>query len=185
MSDFKKGPGRPRTNPGVDREPQRPDLKYTMKGRPQGWDDIVPEDFDENPNKQGIPAHMMPEGFDFRWVTDHVLGQPFAAHRSGAEKAGWVPVDPSDFDGRFDGMWTPKGSKGEIRVEGQCLMARPLHLSKQAKMRDRRAALEQVAIKEQALTGGDLNTSLDSRHESALKSNRINKSVERIQIPED
>jgi len=176
-----------RRNAGVERENLRPEVaetKWVMKAR-QNWDDIVPEDFDENPDRQRVPAELIPEGMDLRWVTDAVLGQPFAAHRSQAEKAGWTPVHPEDFDGRFDGMWTPRGSQGEIRVEGQCLMARPLNLSLQARRRDRRAALEQVAIKEQALTGGDINTSLDSRHESALRSNRINKSVERIQIPED
>ena len=175
---------RPRMNPGVDREEKRPETKWAMKAR-ANWDDIFPEDLEENPDKQHIPAHLIPEGMDFRWVTDSVLGQPFAAHRSAAEKGGWTPVHPEDFDGRFDGVFTPKGHQGEIRMEGQCLMARPLHLSLQAKKRDRRAALEQVAIKEQAVTGGDINTTLDSRHESALRSNRIKKSVERIQIPED
>jgi hypothetical protein len=61
-----------------------------------------------------------------------------------------------------------------------------MELSLRAKKRDRRASLEQVAIKEQALRGGDLSgISLDTTHETALRSNRINKSVERIAIPED
>jgi len=176
---------RPRSNPGVEREVKRPETKWVMKARSQGWDDVPDIDLIDNPDKLHIPAEMIPEGMDMRWVVDTVLGQSFASHRSQAEKAGWTPVHPEDFDGRFDGKWTPKGSTSEIRMEGTCLMARPIELSIRAKRQDRRAALEQVAIKEQSLTGGDLNTSLDSRHESALRSNRINKSIERIQIPED
>jgi hypothetical protein len=168
-----------------EREEMRPEIKYTMKARPQGWDDVNPFDFEDNPDKMHVPKELIPEGFDLRWVTDVVLGQPFAAHRSGAEKAGWTPVHPSDFNGQFDGMFTPKGQDGEIRMEGTCLMARPMELSMQAKKRDRRSALEQVAIKEQAVTGGDLNTTLDSQHESALRSNRIKKSFERIHIPDE
>lgn len=172
-----------RTTP-VDREEKRPEKQWAMKAR-ANWDDVQEIDFEDNPNKQQIPAHMIPDGMDFRWVTDSVLGQPFREHRAGAEKNGWTPVHPEDFEGRFDGMFTPKGSQGEIRMIGQVLMARPLYISQRAKQQDRRAALEQVAIKEQSITGGDMKgVSLDTTHPSALRSNRINRSVERIVIPE-
>ena len=175
---------------GIRRNPQqrdekRPDRVWTMKARPEGWGDVPEVDLDDNPNKQIIPRDQIPEGFDMRWVTDQVYGKPFAEWRSAAERTGWTPVHPDDFDGQFDGAFAPKGHLGEIRVEGQVLMARPMELSDRARKRDYRAAREQVAIKEQALTGGDLNTRLDSHHESALRSNRINKSYERIQVPED
>jgi hypothetical protein len=175
-----------KSNPGIEREEKRPVTKWTMKARPN-WEDINPDDFgEEQANKQGIPRHMIPDGMDMQWVTDTVLGQPFAEHRAGFEKRGWTPVHPEDFDGQFDGWFSPKGSKGEIRLEGQVLMARPMELTMKARQRDRRNALEQVAIKEAALTGGDLSgVSLDTTHESALRSNRINKSVERITIPRD
>ena len=181
-----KKPGRPK-NPGIERETARPETRWVMKAKPEGWnDDIEFYNEDDNPNKQHIPRNMIPEGMDMRWVTDSVYGKPFAEWRGQAERAGWVPVHPEDFDHRFDGQYAPKGAEGECRVEGQCLMARPMELSLRAKKRDRRASLEQVAIKEQALRGGDLSgISLDTTHETALRSNRINKSVERIAIPED
>jgi hypothetical protein len=182
MTEVKRGR---KKNPGVERDAKRPETKWTMKAR-QNWDDIDPSEFVEEGNRQGIPRHMMPDGMDFQWVTDTVLGQAFAEHRAGFEKRGWTPVHPEDFDGQFDGMFTPKGSQGEIRMQGQVLMARPLHISQKAKQMDKRRALEQVAIKEQSLTGGDLKgVSLDTTHQSALTSNRINKSYERIAIPED
>lgn len=175
-----------KSNPGVERDEKRPEQKWAMKAR-QNWDEFDSSVLEEvSGNRQSIPGHMIPEGMDMQWVTDAVLGQPFAEHRAGFEKRGWTPVHPEDFDGQFDGMFSPKGSKGEIRLQGQVLMARPLHISLKARKRDRMAALEQVAIKEAALTGGDLpGVTLDTQDKSALRSNRINKSVERISIPRD
>lgn len=171
-------------NPGIEREEKRPESQWAMKAR-ANWDDIDPQDFDDNPDRQHIPRDMIPEGMDLQWVTDTVLGQPFPEHRAKFEKRGWTPVHPEDFDGRFNGMFTPKGAQGEIRMTGQVLMARPLYLSQRAKAQDKRAALEQVAIKEQSLTGGDIKgIPLDTQHPSALRSNRINRSMERIVVPE-
>ena len=185
MSNVKKGPTRTK-NPGIERDEKRPESRWVMKARPEGWGDGDEFEIDDAPNKQMIPRHMIPEGMDMRWVTDSVFGQPFAEWRGQAERAGWTPVHPEDFDGQFDGMYAPKGAKGECRVEGQVLMARPMELSTKARRRDRRAALEQVSIKEQALTGGNIEkVSLDTQHESALRSNKISRSYERIAIPQD
>jgi hypothetical protein len=64
-------------------------------------------------------------------------------------------------------------------------MMRPKELTARAEKADRRRAQEQVAIKEQALTGGDMpGVSLDARHQSATNTNRIRRSVERIEVPE-
>lgn len=182
MSDLSKPKrGRPAA---VEREPKhesKPSLK--MRAKPN-WEDIDPSDTD-TPDKLHIPPHMVPEGMSLQWVTDSVLGQPFPQHRAGFEKKGWTPVHQEDFDGQLDGMFMPKGTDGEIKMTGMTLMARPKELTDRAKRKDLRDAREQVAVKEQALRGGDLPVSLDTQHPSALGSNRINKSIERIQIPED
>ena len=177
----------PRKNPGIEREPKHEAPRWTMKAR-SDWSEFTSvDDFGEaHVSPQHIDPAEIPEGFDMRWVTDSVYGKPFAEWRANAERNGWAPVNPEDFDHQFDGRWAPKGAQGECRVEGQVLMARPLHLSQRAKVKDNRAALEQVFIKEQALTGGNMKgVSLDTTHKSALQSNRINKSYERVSIPED
>jgi hypothetical protein len=106
-------------------------------------------------------------------------------HRSKFERKGWTPIHQEDFDGVFDGMFMPKGAPGEIMNEGLVLMARPKEFTDKAKRQEYRAALEQVSIKEQALRGGDIPISLDARHSSALQTNKIGKSYERLPIPED
>jgi hypothetical protein len=40
-----------------------------------------------------------------------------------------------------------------------------------------------VLSRQTELRGGDVGTTLDSKHKSALKTNRINKSYERIDVP--
>ncbi len=132
-----------------------------------------------------------PEGMDFQWVVDTVAGanpRDFGGvpRERFEAQGGWTPVHPEDFDGAFDGYFGRKGAKGEINVGGQVLMARPMYLSERARAAEIREAQERVALKQAQLTGGDLpGVSLDSQHPSALRSNRINRTVERIDIPGD
>lgn len=179
--------GRPPRQAGVEREASHEEVARPKMRMKPNWEDMEPEEYSDSPDRLHIPRSMMPDGMDFQWVTDSIYGQPQAQRRAEFEKKGWTPVYQEDFDGRFDGKFMPKGKDGEINVDGSVLMARPLELSQKAKRRDRRNALEQVAIKEQALRGGDLGTSLDTNDPSAVNLNRngIKKSIERISIPEE
>lgn len=184
---IRRGPGRPKKLAGVDREPSR-DVedqsvrRYKMRASPN-W-----ENFDasgeETPDRLKIDPSLIPDGMSAQWVTDSIYGQAMSQHRAEFERKGWTPIHQDDFDGQFDGMFMPRGAKGEINVDGLVLMMRPVEITNKAKYEDRRRAIEQVAIKEQALRGGDLPVSLDARHPTAVNSNRIQKSVERIEIPD-
>jgi len=178
---VKRGPGRPRKNPVPEAPKAEP--KRKMKAKPN-WENYDAS-ADETPDRLRISPDMVPDGMALQWVTDSVYGQPVPQHRADFERKGWTPVHQSDFDGIYDGMFMPKGIDGEIGVEGLVLMARPKEFSDKAKALDHRRAREQVFIKEQALRGGDIPISLDARHPSALGTNRINKSVERLDIPSD
>lgn len=182
----KRKPGRPK-NPAtisVDNSAAPKASKFKMKAKPN-WEDLDPSAMGDTPDRLRIEQSETPDGMDLQWVTDSVYGQSMSQHRSTFERKGWTPVHPSDFDGRFDGKFTPRGAEGEIIVDGLVLMARPMEITKKARLAERRQAIEQVSIKEQAWRSGDINTSLDSRHSSALNTNKINKSMERISIPED
>ncbi len=181
----KRPVGRPRKNPmplpaAEAAAPAK--SKSKMKAKPN-WEDIDTSAI-ESPDRLNIPRDMIPDGFDLQWVTVSVYGQPQPQRRAIFERKGWTPVHQEDFDRQFDGMFLPKGAEGEITVDGLVLMARPLQLTLQARRIDKRNADQQVMIKENALRGGDINTRLDSQHESALRSNRITKTVERLEIPE-
>ncbi len=129
-----------------------------------------------------IPAHMHPEGMTLQWITTSVYGQDMSQHRMGYERMGWTPVDPQGGDGRFDGMYMPKGYKGEINVDGLVLMMRPEEMTRKARHLEKMEALERVAIKEQQLRGGDLGIP-GADHPSALRTNKISRSLEQITIP--
>lgn len=125
---------------------------------------------------------FVPEGMSYQWVTDSIFGQHQAQRRSSFERKGWLPV-PAE---RHDGVWTKKGHEGEINVEGLVLMERPAEYTKMAHTHHQRKAREQVWIKEQQLRGGDVGVTLDSQHQSALKTNRINKSYEpMMRVPDE
>lgn len=180
---VKRPRGRPRKSP-VERETPREAVvtnRLKMRAAPN-WESVDPEAVD-SPDRLRINPDLIPSGMAAMWVTDSVLGQGVPQHRSEFERKGWTPVHQDDFDGQFDGLFMPKGRQGEINLDGLVLMMRPKQMSEKAELADKRKAYEQVAIKEQALTGGDLGTTLDSRHPSATNSNRIKRSVERIEIP--
>lgn len=165
-------------------EQPAPRKKPLMRARPN-WDDVAdPEIADEN-GALHIPRDMFPPDFDFQWVVDTVLGQADRG-RVKQERGLWTPVHQEDFDGIFDGMFMAKGAPGEITVDGVVLMARPLKYSIAAKRREQQEARDRVARKEQELRGGDMpGVSMDTRHPSALRSNVVNKTIERVDIPRD
>lgn len=181
---VKRPRGRPRKNPAPKLETkQEPKTnKFKMKATPN-WDNIEAS-AEETPDKLRIDRSLIPEGLDLQWVTSEVLGQPDPQHRADFERRGWTPVHQEDFDGRFNGMFMAKDAPGEIKVHGVVLMARPIELSIRAKEMDRRKANEQVYIKEQALRAGDIPIGLDARHPSAINTNKINRTMERLDIPE-
>lgn len=180
----RRGPGRPRKYPPKAEVKQEPKSSPKLTVKPN-WESLDPlGDVEDTPDKLRIDKSLIPEGFDLLWVTSEVFGQPEPGHRADFERKGWTPVHQADFQGQFNGMFMKKDSPGEINVHGLVLMCRPLEYSIRAKQKDRRAALEQVMIKEAELRGGNIPVSLDAQHPSAVNTNRINKSYERIEIPD-
>lgn len=183
---VKRGRGRPRKHPLVERESLREPVRtQALKFRNQpNWEAVDPSTVSHS-DRLYIDPSLIPEGYSLQWVTDSVLGQSMPQHRSEFEKTGWHPLHGDDLDGRFDGMFMKKGATGEINVEGLVLMIRPKQMSEKAELINKKKARDQVRIKEQALTGGDMNIPLDSQHPTALGSNKINRSLERIEIPKE
>jgi hypothetical protein len=181
--ELKRSVGRPRKVATKPEPTPKKNPEYKMKAKPN-WETFTADEVD-TPDRLRIDPSLIPEGMSAVWVTDSVYGQGVPQHRAEFEKKGWTPVHQEDFDGQFNGMFMPKGAPGEINVEGMVLMMRPKEITDKAKILERRKANEQVAIKEQAFRSGDMPISLDPRHETAVRTNRINKSIERISIPEE
>ena len=182
MSEVvKKKPGRPKKVREVEvrNEPVR---EVTARGEKRQR--LVR--YDASQDRLHIPREMIPAGTDLQWVAVEVLGQPNPQERVRFEQNGWRAVTPDMFDGRFDGRFMPKGHKGEIVVEGLCLMERPMELTMEARAEERAAAQLAVGIQERKLTSGQLDgVTLDTQHSTARANTRLTRTVESgIMVPE-
>jgi len=157
-----------------------------MKSRPNWDDDTITTVGDEGVDRLKIPDEILvqlaADGVALQWITRSVRGMDTPLEVSRYTKGGWTPVYQSDFDGLLDGLFMPKGVDDVIGVDDAMLVARPLAIHRRARQRERSLAIEPLQIKEQQLghgipvTGGD--------HPTATRQNRINKTVERVEIPE-
>ena len=130
---------------------------------------------DDDGDRLRINKDEIPDGMDYQWVTDSILGQPAPQRRARFERRGWSPVPANRHDGKF----MPRGFQGEINVDGLVLMERPLEISVRARQKGYVTARDQVRAKEAQLTGGDIpGVTLDTHHESAVRKNKVNKSYE-------
>lgn len=157
--------------------------KWTMKAG-GNWEDGDLQFAGDMPDELHIPRDMIPEGMTLQWCTESVWGQELPQRMAAFARAGWTPVHPSDFDARFDGRWTPRGSDEYIRKGGLVLCARPAYISEKARKRQELEARQSLALKEQAFMGGEMNAS-GADHPTARKFNHITRTVERIDIPKD
>jgi hypothetical protein len=155
-----------------------------MKAKPN-WENVDPGR-DDTPDRLHIGQEEWPEGMAMQWITASVRGQEFPGRRMLFDQGGWTPVHQEDFDGKFNGRFMLRDAPGEITVEGLVLVARPIEFTERARVAEKRRAREQLEIKERAFRSGEIpNVSFDTKHESALRTNKISKSYERIDVPKD
>lgn len=127
---------------------------------------------------------------DLQWVTDSVLGQPTAAMRQQFEINAWEPVTADMFGGVLDGIYSRKGSGGEIHYEGLVLMWRPMELTLEARAEERAASYGALEAQARMLKTGQLPghfaAGFDTQHPTALSRNVVSRSVKPpIDIPTD
>jgi hypothetical protein len=129
-----------------------------------------------------IPPDIIPDGMRYNWKTLSVFGQQQTRRYGRYQATGWEPVPAS----RHPGLFTPKGFEGEIEYDGLILMEKPEELCRQTEAREFGKARQQVQAKEQQLRGGDAVRSnlADTGHQSARKATYVQKSYERIDVPE-
>lgn len=177
---MEAAPKRKRGRPRKIRPEENP-MRETMREEMRDESDFTYSPDDEN-DRLKVPVHLIPDGMDYLWVTASIYGQPQPQRLSRFQRQGWRPVPAT----RHDGMFMPKGHQGYIEVDGLILHERSKKISDLAKAHEIKKAKGQIRAKEAQLLGGQVDgVSLDTQHPSALRSNRINKSYERIDIPDD
>jgi len=165
--------------------PAKMPLLGKMKARPNWDDDTILSVGEDGVDRLKIPDDIIErlarDGIALQWITRSVRGQHTPQEISKYTKGGWTPVHQSDFDGLLDGLFMPKGVDDVIGVEDAMLVARPLAIHRKAREHERRAARAPLAIKEAEL-GQGINVP-GGNHPSATRQNRINKTLERIDVP--
>lgn len=121
------------------------------------------------------------DGIALQWVTKSVRGQETPQELAKFTRGGWTPVHQSDFDGLLDGRFMSKGIDEPIVVDDCMLVARPVEIHEKAKRAMKKDANLPLQIKEEQLGHGIPNVT-GSTHKSVR--NSINKSLERVEIPE-
>lgn len=124
----------------ASKEPIREDVREAVRPNKR---EVVGRDGKALSRKRGgnvdrfdIPAHLIPEGWDYNWKRETTLGQEDTSHMVAMAENGWTPVEAE----RHEGYFMPKGYSGPIRRDGMILMERPLELTLEAREEDRFAA---------------------------------------------
>lgn len=151
------------------------------------WD-VDPVSEDDTPNVLYIPREVYPDGIEFMWGTRSIRGQDTPQIRSGYFKDGWREVHDEDFQGsRFweysRNRWA-RDDSGYICYEACILLGQREEITFKAEAKRVRMAKEQLLIREQSITGGGMNAT-GAEHPSALAHNKIQRTVERIEIPKE
>ena len=104
---------------------------------------------DEGNDKFAIDRDIIPDGWDYEWKRNTVLGKGDPAYETALARSGWEPVPT----GRHP-QYMPHGTPGSAPImrDGNILMERPLELTQEAQRNALRQARNQVRIKEEQLT---------------------------------
>jgi hypothetical protein len=171
-------------NPSVTKQPKQASMVSPVKPpKPVKVDTpktTAQQYLEEESDMLYVPPEIVPPGMRYNWKTFSVLGQPQARRYGRFQMTGWEPV-PAE---RHPGMWTPKGYKGNIEMDGLVLMEKSEEACQAHEAREERKALAQVQAKEQQLRGGNLDgVTMDTQHRSVH--NKVGKSYERLDVPKE
>jgi hypothetical protein len=169
--------------------PPRNPMIAKMKARPN-WDS---DDFVgvgvEGVDRLRIPPEtiqaLWQDGIALQWATRSVRGMETPQELGKMTRGGWTPVHQSDFGGILDGMFMSKGLDDfPIAVEDCLLVARPADLQKRAKKGMDRDAVMPLQIAEEQIGHGIPGVTGSNLKNKGVR-NAINKTTERIEIPDE
>lgn len=183
--------GKPRKSPAAKADATKPKMKppphwdappdplAKFKKKNVAWEDYSGEDLLSI--EQGVLDDYKREGLVFQWQPRSVYGDEKVCSRllTNMERNGWEIVTPDDLK-NFPGI-------PACEVDSLVLMARPRQVEEKAREHDRRAAKAATDRVAHGLKEGVPGISMPggANHPSALRSNKINRTFERFDIPAD
>lgn len=150
--------------PELRAEGPRPDSVREAELRAQeimedldGWDGVQGSELN-------IPSTLAPDGWEYQWRAQTVLGKDNRHHMLNLLRTGWRAVPASRHP------WLmPAGYEGSIEIGGQVLMEIPKILADQRRATDKREAIDQVVTSEQRIHDTPANTAPREEYPDRLK----------------
>jgi hypothetical protein len=118
--------------------------------------------------------YLRASDLDVQWITESVYGQRQDRRFTAFLANGWTPVEPDTIPG-----------VSAVEIDGSRLCVRPKAISDKARKADKAAATAAWDTKRQYLTEGIPLPSGAGAHPNAIRSNKLNRSLERIDVPRD
>jgi len=170
---------------------ERPDMRPEMRTTPREEDprtraarkaaeicDHLGGDVSDGTDDFYIPAGYEPDGWQYEWKAESVLGLENAAYMVQLRRKGWDEVPRN----RHPDMMPLSSKDVGIRRKGMLLMERPREINDESRNYELKKARQQVRQKEQQLNSApDGQFGRDNKGDSMAK---IKKSYEAIPIPE-
>ncbi len=141
-----RGPGRP---PLRQATPRDEDSRARAAARAEAIREHVGGDLDEGEDKFFVPPQYQPDGFEYEWKRNTILGAQDPSYQTSLARKGWEAVPAS----RHPDMM-PGGYRGHIiERDGMVLMERPKEINDEVRKIERQRATHQVREKERQLSG--------------------------------
>lgn len=161
-----------------DAPPREEDPRTRAARRAQELRDHNGGAMDEGTDKYFIPPNLIPDGWSYEWKRLTVFGKEDPSYQVSLAVRGWEPVPRSRHP-----QLMPDTYRGEtIERDGQILMERPLEITQEVQVQDKRRAREQVKFKEEQLNGAPAGQFERDKHPQTRAN--INKSFQSIPIPD-
>ena len=165
MSDFqsidepsvKRRPGRPRGTTRSAAQSERSGARTLARGQYLGRNgEVLTRSVQPEGDQFAVPPHLKEKGWDYQWLTEHVLNNPeiVRRHNHTMYQAGWRPVMAV---GKWNGVFGPTSDTGHIRVGDSGLYERPVEMSKDARSDEVRRAKRQMSDRDESLMGRRAN----------------------------
>lgn len=118
-------------------------------------------------NPMDLPREIMErfhaDGIDLLWGPNTIHGQPDPTRHQQYEINAWEAVTPDMFGGVLDGLYMPRGYKGEITFGGSVLMWRPMELTLESRAEESQAARQALQTHQVKLRSGQIdNVTMDT-----------------------
>lgn len=165
--------------PDMKSDPKLESPRERAERRAKEIRDSLGGQMDEGNDKFYVDPSAVPDGWSYEWKMKTVMGAENPAYAVSLARKGWEPVPAM----RHPEMMPLGDSSKEITRDGMILMERPMELTEESRVIEKRMARNQVRGKEDQLSAAPQGQFDRSNKDTSLV--KVKKSYEAIPVPEE